>query len=161
MPLAHLVEVNALTMDGPEGPCLSASWSWAGALLCEPEVRALAEGWQRALEALVHHVARPGAGGHTPSDFPLVALSAEQVEQLEGAYPGLEDILPLSPLQEGLHFHALYDGARRMSTRCRPAWSLRVPLMGSACEARWMRWCTGTRTCAPRSATRGWSGPCR
>ena len=109
MPLAHLVEVNALTMDGPEGPCLSASWSWASALLCEPEVRALAEGWQRALEALVDHVAQPGAGGHTPSDFPLVALSAEQVEQLEGAYPGLEDILPLSPLQEGLLFHALYE----------------------------------------------------
>ena len=72
-------------------------------------MRSLAEGWQRALEALVRHVEQRGAGGHTPSDFPLVALSLEQVEHLETAYPDLEDILPLSPLQEGLLFHALYD----------------------------------------------------
>ena len=72
-------------------------------------MRSLVEGWRRALEALVQHVQQPGAGGHTVSDFPLVALSAEQVEQLEVAYPDLEEILPLSPLQEGLLFHALYD----------------------------------------------------
>ena len=109
MPLAHLIEVNAITVDGTNGPCLSAIWRWAGGLLAESEVRSLVEGWRRALEALVQHVQQPGAGGHTVSDFPLVALSAEQVEQLEVAYPDLEEILPLSPLQEGLLFHALYD----------------------------------------------------
>ena len=30
MPLAHLVEVNARTVDGPEGPRLTATWTWAG-----------------------------------------------------------------------------------------------------------------------------------
>ena len=109
MPLAHLIGVNAITVDGPKGPCLSATWRWASALLAESEVRSLAEGWRRALEALVRHVEEPGAGGHTVSDFPLVNLSCEQVEQMEAAYPALEDILPLSPLQEGLLFHALYD----------------------------------------------------
>ena len=109
MPLAHLIDINALTLDGPAGPCLSATWSWASALFAESEVRSLAEGWRRALEALVHHVQQPGAGGHTASDFPLVTLSSGQVEQLEAAYPALEDILPLSPLQEGLLFHSLYD----------------------------------------------------
>ncbi|MGW1355046.1 amino acid adenylation domain-containing protein [Streptomyces sp. NPDC002409] len=29
---------------------------------------------------------------------------------LESAYPGLVDVLPLSPLQEGLHFHTVYGG---------------------------------------------------
>ena len=109
MSLAHLIDVNALTLDSAKGPCLSATWTWASALLPESEVRSLAEGWQRALEALVRHVEQRGAGGHTPSDFPLVTLSLEQVEHLETAYPDLEDILPLSPLQEGLLFHALYD----------------------------------------------------
>ena len=51
----------------------------------------------------------PSAGGRTPSDLPLVALSQAEIERLEQRYPQIEDILPLSPLQEGLLFHALYD----------------------------------------------------
>ncbi|MFB7927355.1 amino acid adenylation domain-containing protein, partial [Streptomyces sp. NPDC056081] len=34
-----------------------------------------------------------------------------EIEVLESAYPGLVDVLPLSPLQEGLHFHALDEDA--------------------------------------------------
>ena len=52
---------------------------------------------------------QPGAGGRTPSDLPLVALSQAEIEGLESAYPQIEDVLPLAPLQEGLLFHALYD----------------------------------------------------
>ena len=51
----------------------------------------------------------PGAGGRTASDLPLVALSQAEIEGLESAYPQIEDVLPLAPLQEGLLFHALYD----------------------------------------------------
>ncbi|MGC9501999.1 amino acid adenylation domain-containing protein, partial [Streptomyces sp. WG7] len=106
--LPHALEINAIAKDGPEGPVLSATFAWAGGLLGEAEVRELAERWLRALETLAATDA--GAGGHTPSDFPLVpALTQEQVEALEAAYPGLEDVLPLSPLQEGLLFHAHYD----------------------------------------------------
>ena len=43
------------------------------------------------------------------TDAPLVALTQGEIEQLEVQYPQIEDILPLSPLQEGLLFHALYD----------------------------------------------------
>src|SRR6185503_16546450 len=43
------------------------------------------------------------------SDLPLVALSQAEIEGLESAYPQIEDVLPLAPLQEGLLFHALYD----------------------------------------------------
>src|SRR6185312_834180 len=77
-------------------------------LIAEAEVRALAQAWFQALEALVQHAAQPGAGGRTPSDLPLIALSQADIERLEAAYVGIEDILPLSPLQEGLLFHALY-----------------------------------------------------
>ena len=108
MPLAHPLAVNALTLDGRDGATLSASWSWAPALIGEAEVRALAQGWFEALEALVRHAAQPGAGGRTPSDLPLVSLSQAEIERLERAYARIEDILPLSPLQEGLLFHALY-----------------------------------------------------
>ena len=60
-------------------------WSWAPALLGEAAVRDLAQGWFAALEALVRHVAQPGAGGRTPSDLPLVALSQAEIERLESA----------------------------------------------------------------------------
>jgi amino acid adenylation domain-containing protein/non-ribosomal peptide synthase protein (TIGR01720 family) len=110
MPLAHLLDINAQTLDRADGSTLTATWTWANAHLSEHDVRALADAWKRALEELVRAVEQ-GAHGHTPSDFPLVALSQEQVEQLEAAHPTLEDILPLSPLQEGFVFHALYDDA--------------------------------------------------
>ena len=42
-------------------------------------------------------------------DLPLVSLSPAEVAWLESHYHQIEDILPLSPLQEGLLFHALYD----------------------------------------------------
>ena len=109
MALAHAIEVNALTRDGADGATLTASWTYAPALLTEEEVHDLAQRWFRALAALVRHAEQPNAGGRTPSDLPLVALSQDEIEGLERQYPQLEDVLPLSPLQEGLLFHALYD----------------------------------------------------
>jgi non-ribosomal peptide synthase protein (TIGR01720 family) len=86
MPLTHALEVNAATFDGPDGAQLSASWRWAPALLSEGEVGALAQGFFAALEALVRHAAAPGAGGRSPSDLPLVALTQAEIERLERAY---------------------------------------------------------------------------
>ena len=86
MPLSHVIEVDALTIDGADGPVLTAHWVWASALLGEDDVRDLAQGWFRVLAAIVRHAARPGAGGHTPSDLPLVALSQAEIELLEKSY---------------------------------------------------------------------------
>ena len=112
MPLDHLLEVSAVAADDhAEGPLLAATWRWSAAHLDDADAQALADGWKRALEALVRHTELPNAGGHTPADFPLVRLSQSQVEDLETACPDLEDVLPLAPLQEGLLFHALRDAA--------------------------------------------------
>ena len=86
MALGHVLEVNALTLDGADGARLSAHWSWAPALLPEGEVEELARGWFAALAALVRHVGAPGAGGRSPSDLPLVALTQGEIERLERAY---------------------------------------------------------------------------
>ena len=43
----------------------------------------LRQGWFGALKALVAHAERPGSGGRSPSDLPLVALSQAEIEGLE------------------------------------------------------------------------------
>jgi non-ribosomal peptide synthase protein (TIGR01720 family) len=65
MALSHALEVNALTLDEHEGPKLSATWTWAPALMSEAEVRDLAESWFRALDALVRHASMPARRTHT------------------------------------------------------------------------------------------------
>ncbi|MEU6231430.1 amino acid adenylation domain-containing protein [Kitasatospora sp. NPDC047058] len=107
MPLAHAIELNAVTLDHPDGPQLTADWSWPAALFTEDEVRALAEAWFASLRAL----AATTDGGLTPSDVrPLVAsVTQEQIDRLEAEHGRLADLLPLSPLQQGLYFHATYD----------------------------------------------------
>ncbi|MGH3911801.1 MAG: condensation domain-containing protein, partial [Pseudonocardiaceae bacterium] len=78
----HALEVNAWTEDRPAGPQLHVSWWWPAGLLSEDAVRKLAQGWFQALDALVTHATGPGAGGHTPSDFPLAGLSQKEMDEL-------------------------------------------------------------------------------
>ncbi|MGL4960428.1 MAG: amino acid adenylation domain-containing protein, partial [Inquilinus sp.] len=110
MPLGHAITLNALAEEGPEGVELSASWSYAGDLFGGEEIRDLAEGWFRALGALAEWAEAPSGHGLTPSDVALSGLEQGAIERLEGSYPGLSEILPLTPLQHGLLFHAVYDG---------------------------------------------------
>ncbi|MDT9684983.1 amino acid adenylation domain-containing protein [Streptomyces sp. TRM76323] len=108
-PLRHVLEVVSMTEDRPEGPVLVAEWTWAGGLLAEDDVRRVADDWFRALDALAAHAGRPGAGGRTPSEFPLVTVAQAEIEAYENDTDGLQDILPLSPLQRGLLFQAQFD----------------------------------------------------
>ncbi|KAF0846566.1 non-ribosomal peptide synthetase [Nocardia caishijiensis] len=104
-PLAAVVDVNAVLTDAG----LEVTWAYAGRLLDEADVRELSELWSQALDALVDHARTDGAGGRTPSDFALVAVEQSQIDTWETTYPDLADVWPLSPLQYGLLFHALYD----------------------------------------------------
>ncbi|MFB7761253.1 amino acid adenylation domain-containing protein, partial [Streptomyces xiamenensis] len=109
-PLGHALTVDCLVHDGEEGrPRLTSVWTWPGELLAEAAVRELAGYWSQALEKLVRHTRTPGAGGHSPSDFPLVTVTDRDLEDLEDTHPSLTDVVPLTPLQEGMLFHAQYD----------------------------------------------------
>ncbi|WSJ48155.1 amino acid adenylation domain-containing protein [Streptomyces sp. NBC_01317] len=111
VPLAHTLEAGAVIRDTARGPELTLSLSWPDGLLDEDDAEALGEAWMTILSGLAAHTTSPVVGGHTPSDFPLVALEQTAVEELEHAVPDLLDIWPLAPLQEGMLFHASYDEA--------------------------------------------------
>ncbi|MEB4212313.1 non-ribosomal peptide synthetase [Mycobacterium sp. 94-17] len=104
MPLAHTVELNAATVDGEDGPSLQANWMWAPSVLDEAQVERLSRLWFEALAGICAHVER-GGGGLTPSDVVPARLSQQHLEKMQQRYQ-IADVLPLTPLQHGLLFHA-------------------------------------------------------
>ncbi|MEW2165596.1 non-ribosomal peptide synthase/polyketide synthase [Streptomyces sp. NPDC007084] len=102
---AHLLDVVARVEDGR----LEIGWHYSGARHHESTVTGLAEGMLRALEEILAHCAGPGAGGRTPSDFPLARLDQTAVDTLAGDGRAVEDLLPLTPMQSGMLFHSLLD----------------------------------------------------
>ncbi|OXM68368.1 non-ribosomal peptide synthetase [Amycolatopsis vastitatis] len=104
-PLRHAVEIDAVVLDSAGGPEFTLTLTWAGRLLGDAEAESLGQAWLAMLGGLAAH-AGGDAGGHTPSDFPLATLTQRDVAEIEAAVPDVVDIWPLSPLQEGLLFHA-------------------------------------------------------
>ena len=104
MPLGHTLELNAATMDTTNGPRLHANWTWAPSALRHDHVSRLSRLWCDALAGICAHV-RNGGGGLTPSDIAPARLSQQQIDELCRQYP-TADVLPLTPLQRGLLFHA-------------------------------------------------------
>ncbi|ELB88764.1 non-ribosomal peptide synthetase, partial [Rhodococcus wratislaviensis IFP 2016] len=111
IPVASALDINAVTGTGADGNRLRATWAFATGVLTPSEVRTLADLWVQALTALTTHVARPDAGGVTPSDLDLVTLDQDAIDRLETRFPALSDIWSLSPLQSGLLFHAQFSDA--------------------------------------------------
>ncbi|MFE1593320.1 amino acid adenylation domain-containing protein [Nocardia sp. NPDC058705] len=106
MPAGMVVDINAIVTDGEAGPRMSVSFQYAAGVVDESDVRELAQGWVAALTAVARHTQDPAAGGLTPADVALVRVSQSELDRWRVDYPGVSDVLPLSPLQEGLLFHS-------------------------------------------------------
>ena len=104
MPLTHTVELNAGTVDTDTGPHLHANWTWAPSAVDRTQISRLSRLWFDALAGICAHVRR-GGGGLTPSDIVPARLGQQQIDELCRQYR-IADVLPLTPLQQGLLFHA-------------------------------------------------------
>lgn len=104
MPMMHTVEVSAATVETSAGPQLHADWIWAPTKLDREQVSRLSRLWFDALTGICAHVSN-GGGGLTPSDVMPARLSQHQIDDLHRQYT-VADVLPLTPLQQGLLFHA-------------------------------------------------------
>ncbi|WP_103530355.1 non-ribosomal peptide synthetase [Streptomyces sp. SM11] len=104
MRLPRALEFNAIAEPDASGALeLVTTISWPEGVFTDADIATLGDHFRSALTAL----AALEEGGHTPSDFPLVPLTQADVDSLDG--PALHDILPLTPLQEGLYFHSVFD----------------------------------------------------
>jgi amino acid adenylation domain-containing protein/non-ribosomal peptide synthase protein (TIGR01720 family) len=91
IPVMHALEVLAMVHDLPEGPRLTLGMSWPGELLEEATVQALVDGWAAMLTGLATHTSDSGSGGYTPSDFPLVEISQDELDEFEAAAKQIEE----------------------------------------------------------------------
>ncbi|MEB4212378.1 non-ribosomal peptide synthetase, partial [Mycobacterium sp. 94-17] len=107
-PLAYTVTVNAGTAESEAGPVLHANWTWAQSVLDATQVERLGRLWFEALAGICAHV-RGGGGGLSPSDVVPARLTQVQLDELSRQYD-IADVLPLTPLQQGLLFHASTTG---------------------------------------------------
>ncbi|MBF8743711.1 non-ribosomal peptide synthetase, partial [Pseudomonas guariconensis] len=104
-PLGNWLTVEGQVHDG----CLSLQWSYSTRMFEAPTVQRLAQLFEDELLALVEHCCDLRHGGVTPADFPLADLTQEQLDALPGDPRALQDLYPLSPMQQGMLFHSLYQ----------------------------------------------------
>ena len=100
--MPYLLEVNGRIAGGR----LELSWRYSENALTREAVLALAADYSNELRELLRHC-REAANAPAPSDFPLARLGRKAVDTLVAEYGPIEDIYPLSPLQEGLLFRTL------------------------------------------------------
>ena len=103
-PRRYRLEVNVRVAGGR----LQAAFVYGRDQYPEAQIAELAGSFLAELRRLIAHCADPRAGGRTPSDFPLAELDQARLDRLVGKGRHLEDVYPLSLLQQGLLFHALY-----------------------------------------------------
>ncbi|TCJ94564.1 non-ribosomal peptide synthetase [Nocardia alba] len=118
------VFVHEPTPAQPGTARLAMEWTAASRILDAHQVARIQRHFELALEAFAAH-AMLFPGGLTPSDSPGLPVTQEIIDALESAHGPLAELLPLSPLQEGLLFHAIRDGADDVYTL-----SARVDLHG-------------------------------
>ncbi|WP_437128258.1 amino acid adenylation domain-containing protein [Pseudomonas aeruginosa] len=106
-PLDNWLSLNGRVFDGE----LSIDWSFSSQMFGEDQVRRLADDYVAELTALVDFCCDSPRHGATPSDFPLAGLDQARLDALPVALEEVEDIYPLSPMQQGMLFHSLYEQA--------------------------------------------------
>ncbi|MEV0505683.1 condensation domain-containing protein, partial [Streptomyces spectabilis] len=87
------------------------TWSYSRDVHRSDTVARLAAEMADELRAVARHCAEPGAGGRTPSDFPLAPLDQDGVDRLVGTGRDVVDLYPLTPTQAGMLVHGMDEPA--------------------------------------------------
>ncbi|CAH0229002.1 non-ribosomal peptide synthetase [Pseudomonas carnis] len=101
---------NELSIDSQVyGGELVLRWTFSRERHDQQVIRDLAEAYLGELHSLIAHCLQADAGGLTPSDFPLARLTQVQLDALPVPASAIEDVYPLTPMQEGLLLHTLLE----------------------------------------------------
>ncbi|PHN54303.1 non-ribosomal peptide synthetase [Pseudomonas sp. ICMP 8385] len=101
---------NALSVDSQVyGGELVLRWTFSRERHERQTISDLADAYLDELHSLIAHCLHEDAGGLTPSDFPLAHLTQAQLDALPVPASAIEDVYPLTPMQEGLLLHTLLE----------------------------------------------------
>ncbi|WP_310587321.1 condensation domain-containing protein, partial [Fibrella aquatilis] len=89
--------------------CLQVQVRYRSAAFTPAGITAFRQAFDAQLMTLVAHCVAQPTRAFTPSDFGNTQLSLDQFEHLAHHYPMIRDVYGLSPMQEGILFHALLD----------------------------------------------------
>ncbi|MDZ8090959.1 MAG: amino acid adenylation domain-containing protein [Nostoc sp. DedQUE05] len=106
---AHLLDINSIIT----GDRLQIEWIYSTNVHQQTTIASLAQEFVETLQGLIAHCSSGESGGYTPSDFPLTKLKQLELDQLLASLgktnsKNIEDIYPLSPMQQGMLFESLY-----------------------------------------------------
>ncbi|EJM80943.1 non-ribosomal peptide synthetase [Pseudomonas sp. GM60] len=101
---------NELSIDSQVyGGELVLRWTFSAERHDPQTISELADAYLGELQSLIVHCLRDEAGGLTPSDFPLAKLTQPQLDALPIPAAAIEDVYPLTPMQEGMLLHTLLE----------------------------------------------------
>ncbi len=101
---------NWLSVDGQVyGGELSLNWTYSSEMFSQARIQRLADAYQQALVALIEHCLNDDNAGLTPGDVPMAELTQAQLDALPVPARQIATVYPLSPMQQGMLFHSLYE----------------------------------------------------
>ncbi|MFK3767360.1 amino acid adenylation domain-containing protein [Pseudomonas putida] len=106
-PLQNWLALNGQVFDGE----LRLNWSFSQRMFEPAQLQRLADDYAAELREVVALCGQGVRRGLTPSDVPLARLSQAQLALLPFACDQVEDIYPLSTVQQGMLFHTQDAGA--------------------------------------------------
>jgi len=98
---AHLIDFIGIVSDGK----LKIQWIYSDKFHRQSTIEELSQFFVDRLQNLLLNCRESESWNYTPTDFPLAQLDQTTLDRLVGNR-NVTDIYPLSPLQEGLLFHA-------------------------------------------------------
>ncbi|MFB2837776.1 amino acid adenylation domain-containing protein [Floridanema evergladense] len=105
-----LLDINAIISN----ECLQINWTYSSNIHQHRTIEKIAQEFVATLQEIITHCLNPENSDYTVSDFPLIKLNQLELEQVwtnlsltATQKRNIEDIYPLSPMQQGMMFESL------------------------------------------------------